>query len=58
MPDEAFEAVLKSLGNKAKDEKDSDLFKEKGVSGEGEPKKQEDAGLALVGELINKSKKQ
>lgn len=58
LPDEAFEAVLKSLGGKAKDEKDSDLFKEKGVSGEGEPKKQEDAGLALVGELIKKSKKQ
>lgn len=58
LADEAFEAVLKSLGNKAKDEKDSDLFKEKGVSGEGEPKKQEDAGLALVGELIKKSKKQ
>lgn len=56
--DEAFEAVLKSLGGKAKDEKDSDLFKEKGVSGEGEPKKQEEAGLNLVGELINKSKKQ
>lgn len=58
LPEEAFEAVVKSLGNKAKDEKNSDLFKEKGVSGEGEPKKQEDAGLALVGELINKSKKQ
>jgi hypothetical protein len=58
LADEAFEAVLKSLGNKAKDEKDSDLFKEKGVSGEGEPKKQEEAGLNLVGELINKSKKQ
>jgi hypothetical protein len=58
LPDEAFEAVFKSLGGKAKEEKDSDLFKEKGVSGEGEPKKQEDAGLALVGELINKSKKQ
>ncbi len=58
LADEAFEAVLKSLGGKAKDEKESDLFKEKGVSGEGEPKKQEDAGLALVGELIKKSKKQ
>lgn len=58
LADEAFEAVFKSLGGKAKEEKDSDLFKEKGVSGEGEPKKQEDAGLALVGELINKSKKQ
>jgi hypothetical protein len=58
LPDEAFEAVFKSLGGKAKEEKDSDLFKEKGVSGEGEPKKQEEAGLNLVGELINKSKKQ
>lgn len=56
--DEAFEVMLKALGAKAQVEKDSDLFKEKGVSGEGEPKKQEDAGLALVGELINKSKKQ
>jgi hypothetical protein len=58
LADEAFEAVLKSLGGKAKDEQNSDLFKEKGVSGEGEPKKQEEAGLNLVGELINKSKKQ
>lgn len=58
LADEAFEAVFKSLDVKSKAEKDSDLFKEKGVSGEGEPKKQEDAGLALVGELINKSKKQ
>lgn len=58
LADEAFEAILKSLGGKAKDEKESDLFKEKGVSGEGEPKKQEEAGLNLVGELINKSKKQ
>lgn len=56
--DEAFEVMLKALGAKAQVEKDSDLFKEKGVSGEGEPKKQEDAGLSLVGELIKKSKKQ
>lgn len=56
--DEAFEVMLKALGAKSEEEANSDLFKEKGVSGEGEPKKQEDAGLALVGELINKSKKQ
>lgn len=56
--DEAFEVMLKALGAKSKVEKESDLFKEKGVSGEGEPKKQEEAGLNLVGELINKSKKQ
>lgn len=56
--DEAFEVMLKALGAKSKAEKESDLFKEKGVSGEGEPKKQEEAGLNLVGELINKSKKQ
>jgi hypothetical protein len=58
LSDEAFGVMFKSLGGNAKDEKESDLFKEKGVSGEGEPKKQEEAGLNLVGELINKSKKQ
>lgn len=58
LADEAFEVMLKALGAKSKVEKESDLFKEKGVSGEGEPKKQEEAGLNLVGELINKSKKQ
>lgn len=57
LPDEAFELMFKSLGGKAKAEKESDLFKEVGASGEGEPKKQEDAHLTLVGELINKSKK-
>lgn len=56
--DEAFEVMLKALGAKSEEEANSDLFKEKGVSGEGEPKKQEEAGLNLVGELINKSKKQ
>lgn len=55
--DEAFDVMLKALGVKAGAEKESDLFKEKGVSGEGEPKKQEDAGLNLVGELIKKNKK-
>lgn len=58
LDDEAFEVMYKSLGGKAQEEANSDLFKEKGVSGEGEPKKQEEAGLNLVGELINKSKKQ
>lgn len=58
LADEAFEAIFKSLEVKAKIEKESDLFVEKGVSGEGEPVKQEEAGLKLVGELINKSKKQ
>ena len=58
LADEDFEVMFKSLGGKAEVEKESDLFKEKGVSGEGEPKKQEEAGLNLVGELINKSKKQ
>ena len=58
LADEDFEVMFKSLGGKAEAEQESDLFKEKGVSGEGEPKKQEEAGLNLVGELINKSKKQ
>lgn len=57
LSDEAFEVMYKSLGGKAKEEKESDLFKEKGISGEGKPEKQEDAHLNLVGELINKSKK-
>lgn len=56
--DEAFEIMLKALGAKSEEEANSDLFIEKGVSGEGEPKKQEQAGLDLVGELIKKSKKQ
>lgn len=53
---EAFEVILKSLKVKGTKEEESDLFKEKGVSGEGEPTKQEEAGLKLVGDLINKSK--
>lgn len=57
LADEAFEVVVKSFEAKAKVEKESDLFMEKGVSGEGEPVKQEEAGLKLVGDLINKSKK-
>jgi hypothetical protein len=55
--DEAFAAIVKSFGIKAGIEKESDLFKEKGIGGEGEPIKQEEAALNLVGELINKSKK-
>lgn len=55
--DEAFAAIVKSFGIKAGIEKESDLFKEKGIGGEGEPVKQEQAALNLVGELINKSKK-
>lgn len=58
LAEEAFEAVFKSLEKKAQVEQESDLFKEKGVSGEGNAPKQEEAGLALVGELIKKSKKQ
>lgn len=56
LSEDAFETVFKSLGGKQKAEEESDLFKEKGVSGEGEPVKQEEAGLKLVGDLINKSK--
>lgn len=56
LADEAFEVVVKSLENKSKVEKESDLFKEKGVSGEGKPEEQAEAGLKLVGELINKAK--
>lgn len=58
LPEEAFAAVVASLEKKAQVEKESDLFKEKGVSGEGDGVKQEEAGLALVGELIKKNKKQ
>lgn len=57
LPDVAFEAVLKSVKNKAKAEQESDAFKELGVSGEGNPIRQEEAGLALVGELIKSKKK-
>lgn len=56
LPEEAFEVVFKSYEKKAEAEKESDLFKEKGVSGEGDAPKQEEAGLALVGELIKKQK--
>lgn len=58
LDNEAFEVMLKALGAKSEEETNSDLFKSIGVSGEGEPQKQEEAGLNLVGELINKSKKQ
>ncbi|MNY65926.1 hypothetical protein D3C86_2032780 [compost metagenome] len=58
LEEEAFEAVVKSLESKSQVEKESDLMKEVGVSGEGNAPKQEEAGLALVGELIKKSKKQ
>lgn len=54
---EAFEVVVKTFEKKAKVEQESELFKEAGVSGEGEPVKQEEVGLKLVGDLINKSKK-
>lgn len=57
LSDVAFEAVFKSLENKAKAEQESDAFKELGVSGEGNPVRQEEAGLALVGELIKSKKK-
>lgn len=58
LPEASFVAVVASLEKKAQVEKESDLFKEKGVSGEGDGVKQEEAGLALVGELIKKNKKQ
>lgn len=58
LPEEAFATVVATLEKKAQVEKESDLFKEKGVSGEGDAPKQEEAGLALVGELIKKNKKQ
>lgn len=58
LPEEAFAAVVATLEKKAQVEKESDLFKEKGVSGEGDGVKQEEVGLALVGELIKKNKKQ
>lgn len=58
LPEEAFAAVVATIEKKAQVEKESDLFKEKGVSGEGDAPKQEEAGLALVGELIKKNKKQ
>lgn len=58
LPEQAFAAVVATIEKKAQVEKESDLFKEKGVSGEGDAPKQEEAGLALVGELIKKSKKQ
>lgn len=57
LSDEAFGLMFKMAGGKAKAEKESDLFKEVGASGEGEPKKQEEASLNLVGELIKTSKK-
>lgn len=56
LADEAFDVVIKSLENKSKVEKESDLFKETGISGEGKPEEQAEAGLKLVGELINKAK--
>lgn len=58
LDDESFDEVVAGFSSAVVKESDNALFKEVGVSGEGEPKKQEDAGLALVGELINKSKKQ
>lgn len=56
IPDEAFEAVFKTLEKSAQVEKESDLFKEKGVSGEGKAAEQEKAGLDLVAQLIEKQK--
>lgn len=58
LPEESFAAVVATLEKKAQVEKESDLFKEKGVSGEGNAQEQVEAGLALVGELIKKNKKQ
>lgn len=56
LPEEDFEAVVKSLEKKTQAEKESDLFKEKGVSGEGAVAEQEEAGLARVAQLIEKQK--
>lgn len=58
LPEEAFAAVVATLEKKSQVEKESDLFKEKGVGGEGNAQEQVEAGLALVGELIKKNKKQ
>ena len=54
--DIAFEAVFKSLEKSHQVEKESDLFKEKGIRGEGKAVEQEEAGLNLVAQLIEKQK--
>lgn len=56
LPEEAFNVVVKSLEKKSAAEKESDLFKENGVSGEGKAVEQEKAGLDLVAQIIEKQK--
>ncbi|MNQ55502.1 putative protease SohB [compost metagenome] len=58
LDDAAFGEVVSSFANAQSVVDESILMKEVGVSGEGNAPKQEEAGLALVGELIKKSKKQ
>lgn len=57
LEDEAFAVIVKSLDAKVSKEDESDLLKEKGVSGEGKADEQEKAGLNLVGDLIKKQQK-
>lgn len=56
LDDESFDEVVAGFSSAVAKEKTDPLFQEVGVSGEGEPKKQEDAHLTLVGELIKTSK--
>jgi hypothetical protein len=56
LPEEAFAVVVKSLEKKSAVEQESDLFKEKGIDGEGKVVEQEKAGLDLVAKLIEKQK--
>lgn len=55
LSDEAFEVITKSLGNKQKAQDESDLFKEKGVGGEG--KADDQSKLNRVAEIIKAKKK-
>lgn len=57
LDEESFAVAVEGYELLAKAEKESDLFKEQGISGEGKPEEQAEAGLKLVGDLINKSKK-
>lgn len=57
LDDESFDEVVAGFASAKAAVDASELMTEIGVSGEGEPVKQEEAGLKLVGDLINKSKK-
>lgn len=56
LDDESFDEVVAGFASAKAAVDASELMTEIGVSGEGEPVKQEEAGLKLVGDLINKSK--